>query len=108
MSYTPTNVRKVNSAGVGAKEWLPLNYYAGSNTTINLIITGTATATVEGTLVDVNRSTPTADDIFDLADFIGITATTAGTLSTQPVAAVRVNQTVGAGSTVLHVLQNGE
>lgn len=104
---TPINVRQENTAGVGEKPWILLNPYAGPSVTFNFIIDGAATIDMEGTLVNPNRDTPTADDIFDLGGLQNITATSASTLVGQPLVAVRANQTAGAGSVTIQLQQEG-
>lgn len=104
---TPINVRQENSAGAGAKDWISLNTFARPTFTLNLIIDGTATVNIEGTLVNPNRDTVEAEDVFVLQDWSSISATTAGTVNEQPITAIRVNQTAGTGSTILQALQAG-
>ena len=104
---TPINVRQENDAGTGEKPWIFLNTYAGPSITFNFIVDGTATFDMQGTLVNVQRDTPTADDIFELGGLTNITATSAETLVGQPLVAVRANQTAGTGSVTIQLQQEG-
>ncbi len=104
---TPINIRQVNPAGVGEKDWILTNPYAASNITFNFAVSGTASVDMQGTLVNPNRENVTADDIFDLGGLQGITATAAETLVGQPLVAIRANQTSGTGSVTVHLQQEG-
>ncbi|MDP6586766.1 MAG: hypothetical protein QF535_19070 [Anaerolineales bacterium] len=107
MSFsTPLNVRQEGS-GTGELPWIVLNAHGVPTFTANLIVSGTVTASIEATLVNPARATPAGDDIFTLQDWNGITTTTAGTVANQPLAAIRLNQTAGTGSTVFQIQQNG-
>ncbi len=104
---TPISVKQQNQAGAGEKPWVQLNQYSRPDFTANIIITGTASVDIEATLANPNRDEITPDDVFTLQGFQGITTTTAMSLANQPLAAIRVNQSSGAGSVVFHVNQNG-
>lgn len=104
---TPINVRQENEAGTGEKPWILVNPYAGPNITFNFIVDGTATFDMQGTLVNPNRETIEADDIFDLGALQNITATSAETLVGQPLVAIRANQTAGTGAVTIQLQQEG-
>lgn len=105
---SPINIKRVNSAGVGVKPWIPLNRWTNDDLTINLSINGTATVTVEATLVQINRGgVPVPADIFPITNLTAITATTAANIPETPLEFIRVNQTAGTGSANLHVMQQG-
>lgn len=111
------NVKQENAAAVSAKDWIVLNRAGKGNSSLNIIITGTATVDVEGTLkkvsqptntTDLAAGTPAADDIFTISGATGLTATIALSLFDTPLEAIRVNQTAGAAGTVdFHVMQVG-
>lgn len=118
MSSGYINFKQENAAAVSAKEWISLNRWGSNNYSLNIIITGTATVDVEGTLKKLNQDdfhstdpaagTPAANDIFTISGATGLTATIALSLFDTPLEAIRVNQTAGAAGTVdFHVMQAG-
>lgn len=105
---TPLNKRITYAAGTGAKDWFMLNRWSPSNYTVNIIMSGTATVDLEGTLVQLNRGdTATPDDIFVLPGGASITATAAVNVADVPVEALRINQTAGIGTVTMHIMQGG-
>lgn len=108
------NYKQENAAGVGTKPWIPLNRWDRGDFSLNIIITGTVTMDVEGTLKKLNQDTdstdiaagsPSAEDIFAIASATGLTASTALNITDTPLEAIRINQTAGTGSVKLHVMQ---
>lgn len=105
---TPLNKRKTYAAGVGAKDWFMLNRWSPSSYTVNLILDAGVTVDLEGTAIQLNRGeTATADDIFVLPGGSAISATTAISVVDVPLEAIRINQTAGVGSAIMHVMQGG-
>ena len=109
------NVKQVNEAGTGAKDWIILNRQSKPDYSLNIIITGTVTASIQATLKQQNNPTnepqagaAQAEDIFDISGLTGITASQASKIVDTPLEAIRVNQTAGTGSVTLHVMQAGE
>ncbi len=109
------NVKQVNAAGTGEKPWIPLNRMSTPTYALNIIIDGTATVSIQGTLKQQNNATgepqagpAQAEDIFDIMGLTGITATQQSQLVDVPLEFIRANQTSGAGSVTLHVMQAGE
>jgi hypothetical protein len=105
---TPLNKRKTYAAGVGAKGWFMLNRWSPSNYIVNIIISGVATVDLEGTMVQLNRGeTTTASDIFVLPGGASIAASVAVNVADVPIEAIRINQTAGAGTVTMHIMQAG-
>lgn len=99
----------LNSSGVSVSGLAPLcGYIAPFLVTINTVVTGTATYTLQLTNDDIQAAayTPSSGNWKSLASMTG--ATTSDIVSiTYPVTAVRVNQTVGSGSVAAIVQQAG-
>lgn len=95
-----------NLPGVGAKAWIPLNRWDnGSNYSLVIGISGTATVTVQGTLDQINRGqTPKA---FDIENAVDLTTSVDLNITDTPLEAIRVNQTAGTGTVEFHVMQGG-
>lgn len=105
---SPINVKQVNDAGAGEKEWISLNRFGEDNITLNAVVNGLATFTIEGTLVQLNRGQPlAAEDVFSITNLVDLTASTSANIEDTPLEAIRVNQTAGAGDVTLHVMQQG-
>ena len=109
------NVKQENAAGTGEKPWLTLNRLTTPDYSLNIIVSGTATFDIQGTLKQLNNATnlpeagtPAAEDIFSIQGLTGLTASTAAKITNTPLEAIRVNQTAGTGSVTLHVMQAGE
>lgn len=107
----PKNVNRIenNSAGVGVKPWIILDADALGNISYNIELTATATFTLEATLVrvtDKNQSVA-AGQVFTVVNAVDLTATQAGVIQNTPLSALRINQTLGAGSTSLTVVSGG-
>ena len=111
---TYINTNQINSAGVGAKPWIQLNRWGAPHYIIRATVNGAATYTIEGTLVQLNRGQiAAASDIFPVDDaqytpIIAQTTTQTFQLAPGPLEFIRVNQTAGAGSVDLHVMQSGQ
>ena len=99
------NTKQAFTAGAGAKPWVSVSRYSGSDYTLNLIVTGTATFDVEGTLVKIEETTPLAEDIFQISGLTAQTASVQAKINGTPLEALRVNQTAGTGSVTMHVNQ---
>lgn len=94
--------------GAATTRWLPLdNDIAVFNVGLFVDVTGTVSATIEGTLDDVQDPTvtPVAFSL-PIAALVGLTADQVATL-TMPVKAIRINQASGAGTILLKALQQG-
>lgn len=111
------NVKQVNTLGIGAKPWIPMNRWSTDHYSLILTVTGTATFDVEGTLKKLNQAAsdtdlaagpPAASDIFGIANATGLTASAALNIVDTPLEAIRVNQTAGPGSVDFHVAQQGD
>lgn len=102
------NKKIVYASGVGEKDWFALNRWGVPNYTLNIIINGTASVNVEGTLAQINRGeAATADDVFTLPGATGITSTQAVNSADLPLEFVRINQVSGTGTVTLHIMQGG-
>jgi hypothetical protein len=102
----PINRKQVNTTGTGLKPFVPLNRWGfGADISINIVFSGAATVTLEGTLDHVNREGVT--DVFDIVNGVGITVDTALNITDTPLEAIRINQTAGTGSVTMHVMQGG-
>ena len=108
------NVKQVNAAGVGVKPWIQVNRWQANTYTLNMSISGAATYSVQGTLkkltqetnaTDAAAGTPAAADIFDLPSATGLVASTVLYITDTPLGAIRMDQTVGAGSVKFPVMQ---
>lgn len=93
---------------IDVSPWLTVDWeIAPFNLGIAVEIDGTPTLTakVQYTLVNPNDSTPSAEQIFDDADLVSLTASAAGAQTT-PVYAVRLNVTAyTAGNARMRILQ---
>lgn len=104
------NSQRTLSAGIGIKEWVPLNRWGPPEYAVVVTVSGTATWKLEGTLNRINRGETAVP--FLLEDRLG-TAITAIVdddnflLGQTPLEAMRLNQTAGAGTATLHVVQQG-
>jgi hypothetical protein len=89
---------------------VPLDVYLNPfNVTMQCIVTGVATYTVEWTNDDIwaaGWNPATANWFPAAANLVGATTSQVGTL-TSPVTAVRCRQTAGAGSVQMRVTQSG-
>jgi hypothetical protein len=85
-----------------------LDCYGWPDVSVQGVVTGAATYTVQVTLDKVEEMPPAAVTWFDVTvpALVGATANQIGAIPF-PVAAIRVNQTAGAGSMKLTVLQIG-
>jgi len=99
--------KKVTVSSVAASAWLPVDY---KQDPMNLsvacvLVSGTATFSVEYTLDDVfdPAVTPVA---FSLSSITAATASTAGVIN-QPVRAIRLNVTAGASPVVAMTMIQG-
>lgn len=101
----PVNVKQDNEAGTGLKPWVVLDRYNSSYATINVTFDGVATATIEGTLERRPDNGLVGGDVFNINGLVDISENTVISLSQTPVSALRVNQTAGAGSVTIHILQ---
>lgn len=93
---------RVSQTGVGESDWIVLDANSGSDISLQ-VEPGGGTVTIEATLdpdVTRARSTTTSDRIIDIVDMIDLTANGIFTVK-GPVQAVRINQTVGAGTCYL-------
>lgn len=97
---------RVTQTGVGASVPIPVDIYCpSSDKGVYVEVTGTATYTVQVTPDDVYDSTvtPTWFNVSN-ANLVAATTNQEGVID-DPCTAVRINQTVGAGSTKLIVIQ---
>lgn len=96
----------IQQTGVGASSWVPLDQYVASfSVGIGVVVTGVVTYTIEYTYDDVfnNSITPTAWPVLALNGL----AVNADAQLSNPVKALRINQTAGAGTTAMTVVQGG-
>jgi len=107
----PKNVNRTenNSAGIGVKPWVILDADALGNISYNIELTGAGTFSLEATLVRVTDKNQSVDagQIFPVVNATALTATQAGVIQNTPLSALRINQTLGAGSTKLTVVSGG-
>ena len=99
----------LTTTGVQASAACPLDIYiAPFQVTLDVILNGAATYTVEYTNDDVfvKGFNPATANWIPHADLTAKAAAAQGTLIS-PVRAVRLNQTAGAGSAILRVIQAG-
>ena len=92
--------------GVAASPWIPLDTYTNPfNVGFGVVVTGTATYTVQHTFDDVQNSavTPTA---FDHPSVAAQTTNKDGNYAF-PVRAIRLSVTASTGSVTLTVIQAG-
>lgn len=99
-------IATVTRTGVGASAWLPLDHYTSGVEDGIFVFPNGGTVTIQVTPDDVfdPTVTPTA---FDLpAPFAGATTNVAAALP-YAAKAIRINQTVGAGTSTLKVAVRG-
>lgn len=98
----------LTQTGAGSTAPVPLDQYLTPfEVSLAVILTGAATYTVEWTQDDIWNTNPSAWTWFPAAaNLVGATDNETGTL-TSPVAAVRLRQTAGGGSSKLIVRQSG-
>ena len=94
----------ISGTGVATSAWMPLDTYSPTLSLAAVVSGGAATFTIEYTLDDILSGV--AGTAFAITGMSAITATTAATWGF-PIAGVRINQTVGAGTVTLTVLQAG-
>ena len=98
---------KRTTSGVSASAPIPLNIHAKYfQVTASGIITGSATVTLQFTMDDPFASNLGSATWIDHPDATGQTGNFA-VYFVSPVTAVRLNQTAGAGSCLLTVIQSG-
>ena len=89
---------------------IPLDYFANpNNITLSVLVTGTATYTVQYTFDQINQTpgwTPATGNWVDHPSLTSQTATKDSNLA-YPAMAVRINQTAGSGSVRFTVIQAG-
>ena len=93
--------------GVGASDWVLLDKGGAGVISIQVEASGSATVTIQGTLnLELQTSTGTvpADEINAIQDMSGLTSNGLYTIQ-GPLKAVRINQTVGVGTSAITVLQ---
>ena len=94
----------VSKTGTGTSAWIPVdNYQSPFNVGLGAVVNGTVTYTIEHTF----------DDVFDTS--VTPTAFAHSTLAAQttnkdgnyafPIRAIRINNTLGSGTTTLTILQ---
>jgi uncharacterized protein YgiM (DUF1202 family) len=100
---------RVVQTSTEASAWLPMDKNnVGAYVSLQCVVTGTATYSVQQTLDDIFDSnvTPTA---FNYAGSTNLTSATTNQFSSfqYPVRAVRINKTAGTGSVAFTVVQQG-
>lgn len=106
------NVDQVNTTGTGEKPWIPVNRWSNAgNYSIVTTVNGTATYTVELTLVQLNRKTAAEIAAAKVCAVLNATAlemsSCLSVLGT-PAEFFRINQTAGTGSVDMQIMQSGE
>ena len=99
----------LSTSGVSVSAPAVMNYLiAPFNVGFGVVVTGTATYTVQHSFDDPFTSTytPAAATWFNHIDVVNSTANKDGNYAF-PVRAIRVNQTAGAGSTSTVIIQSG-
>jgi hypothetical protein len=94
----------ISLTDVGTSAWVPVDYrQAPFEVSLGVVVNGTITYTIEHTFDNVLQAgvTPTA---FPHATLASQSANKDGTY-TAPVMAIRINNTVGTGTTTLTILQ---
>jgi hypothetical protein len=100
---------RVTTSGVSTSEVIPIDQYLNpTNIGLGLDITGTVTCTVEHTFDDVFAETfnPATAVWFPHPTLVNQSADADGNYAFPPTG-VRLNQTVGAGSAILNLIQAG-
>jgi len=98
----------VSVTGVGTSDPVLLDVFGSPNVSLQAVVSGTATYTIQQTLDNVRDNGAAAATWFDHPDTALVDATTSkqGNYAYVPTAA-RVNLTVGSGSVTLTVVQAG-
>ena len=94
----------ISKTGTGTSAWIPMDYKQNPfNVGIGVVVSGTVTYTVQHTFDDIFNPnvTPTA---FDHATLAAQTANKDGNYAF-PVRAIRINNTLGTGTTTMTLLQ---
>ena len=98
---------RVEQTGVGTSDWVLLTKGGAGVVSIQVESSASSTVTIQGTL-NIGLSVPTdtvpADEINAIQDMSGLTSNGLYTIQ-GPLKAVRINQTVGAGTSAITVLQ---
>jgi len=106
------NRKQTNPTGIGEKDWVPLNRWSNaSNYSIVTTVNGIATYTIESTLDQLNRLTLAEIanvDVCAIENAIDQTTSGCFNVTATPLEAIRIKQTAGTGSVVMHVMQAGE
>ena len=100
---------RVEQVGVGTSAVIPIDQYLNpTNIGLGVNITGAATVTIEHTFDDVfdPNFNPATATWYPHPTLAGINADDDGNYAFPPTG-VRINQTVGAGSTILNLIQAG-
>lgn len=100
---------RVSTSGISTSEVIPIDQYLNpTNIGLGVDITGTATVTVEHTFDDVfdENFNPATATWYPHPTLQNITADADGNIAFPPTG-VRLNQTAGAGSAVLSLVQAG-
>lgn len=99
--------KRIEQTGVGASDWIVLSQGGGVDIGIQVEASATAVVSIQGTLnsdIKVGSDTVPAAQINDITDMTALNAN--GMYSVLgPVRAVRINQTSGAGTSAITVLQ---
>ena len=95
----------VTTTGVQDSAAIPLDCYGWPNISLQAVVTGTATYTVQQTLDEPGSANATWFDHPDTG-LVGATANKQGAYSNLPTA-IRLRQTAGSGSVKLTVMQVG-
>lgn len=106
------NVKQENAAGVGIKDWIALNRWSNAgNYTVMTTVSGAATYTLETTIDQLNRFTAAeiaAAEVCPVENAVDQTVDGCFNITATPLEFIRINQTVGAGSVTMRVMQSGE
>lgn len=100
---------RVSTSGVSVSDPIPIDQYLNpTNIGLGVVVNGAATYTVEHTFDDVfdEAFNPATATWFPHPTLAGLSANADGNLAFPP-AAVRLNQTAGAGSAILNLIQAG-
>jgi hypothetical protein len=93
----------ISITGVGQTAWIPVDYTQDPvNISLHAEPAGN-TVTIEYTVDDVMAGATAV--AYPVTGMSGVTANTAGNVAF-PIQAVRINQTLGAGTSVLKILQS--
>lgn len=104
------------TTGASVGPWIPLNYdNAQVGISLQCVVTGSATYTIEHTLDNMypqdangilNQTVTATAFPHGVANLVGATSNQEGNY-VLPVAATRINQTVGTGSVTMTIIQEG-